>query len=266
MIPVSVAGCAGRMGRRILWAVLHESGLSLHSAFEAHGHPLIGRDAGALAGLTDAGVAVASSVEAARGSRVLIDFTAPEASERHLRFCAEHEIALVLATTGFSDAQKALVHETARRVPVVYAPNMGIGVNVILGLVRQAARILGSEFDIEVIEAHHNQKKDAPSGTAFGLAEAAAEGRKLRLAESAVYGRHGTPGARKPSEIGIHAIRGGDIVGEHTVLFAGPGEKIEISHSALSRDIFAHGAVRASLFAAGRAPGLYDMQDVLGLK
>jgi len=266
MTSISVAGCAGRMGQRLIWAISENSNGHLHSAFEMQGHPLIGRDSGTVAGIGENGVSIKAGVETIVGSQVLIDFTSPEGTVANLRFCESHGINMVIATTGLSDDHKRLIHEAAKKCAIVFAPNMGVGVNVLLSIVKQAAAILGSDYDIEIIETHHNKKKDAPSGTALGLAEAAAQGRNLSLAQSAIHGRSGQVGARPKNEIGIHAVRGGDIIGEHTVLFAGPGEKIEISHSVITRDVFAKGAIRAALFLADKKTGLYDMQEVLGLK
>jgi 4-hydroxy-tetrahydrodipicolinate reductase len=266
MIKVAVAGCAGRMGQRIIGFVSENPSLKLGAGFEIPGHPAIGKDAAAVAGLPEQGVLIADSPDSVKGCDVLIDFTFPEALQKNLAACRQNKVNLVLATTGLSDAQKKAVREASKTIAIVFAPNMGVGVNVLLSLVRQAAQALGETYDIEIVEAHHNQKKDAPSGTALGLAEAAAQGMGVDLQSHAVYGRSGQVGARKPKEIGIHAVRGGDIVGEHTVIFAGQGEKIEIAHQATSRDVFAKGAMRAAVFLADKKNGMFDMRDVLGLK
>jgi 4-hydroxy-tetrahydrodipicolinate reductase len=265
MVKVAVAGCAGRMGQRILWAFSESAQAKVCAAFEIQGHPLLGRDSGMVAGINENNVKITDSVESILGADVLIDFTSPDALEANVRFCEKNGIGMVAATTGLSAAQKELLANAAKKVAIVFAPNMGVGINVLLSVVKKIASVLGETYDIEIVEAHHNKKKDAPSGTALGLAEAAAAGLDVSLDEHAVYGRQGLVGARKRKEIGIHAVRGGDIIGEHTVIFAGPGEKIEVSHSVLTRDVFAKGAVRAAEFLSGKRPGLYSMQDVLGL-
>jgi 4-hydroxy-tetrahydrodipicolinate reductase len=265
MVKVAVAGCAGRMGQRILWAVSENPQLKLGAAFEAGAHPLVGRDSGIVAGLGENGVKITDAVESAQGCDVLIDFTAPAATAEHLRFCEASGIRMVIATTGLSARQQEAVVLVSKKIGVVYAPNMGVGINVLLSVIKRVASALGEDYDVEIIEAHHNKKMDAPSGTALGLAQAVAEGLEVSLKDHAVYGRQGMVGPRKKKEIGLHAVRGGDIIGEHTVLFAGPGEKIEISHSVITRDVFAKGAIRAALFLSGKPAGLYTMQDVLGL-
>ena len=265
MIKVAVAGCAGRMGQRILWALSESTRARLCAAFEIQAHRLVGHDSGIVAGLGENRVEIADSVEAAADCDVLIDFTSPASTETNIRFCLKHGISMVVATTGLSPAQKKLINAASKKIAVVFAPNMGVGINVLLSIVKKIAAVLGDSYDIEIIEAHHNQKKDAPSGTALGLAEAAAAGLNISLRDHAVYGRKGLVGARKKKEIGIHAVRGGDIIGEHSVIFAGPGEKIEVSHSVITRDVFAKGAVRAAEFLGSRKRGLFTMQDVLKL-
>jgi 4-hydroxy-tetrahydrodipicolinate reductase len=264
-MKLAVSGAAGRMGQRIIAFSSESSVLKFAAAFDMATHPKIGDDAGVIAGIAPTGVLLSDSVVAAKGCDVLIDFTAPEASELHLRFCVENGIRLVVGTTGLSEQMKLKIKEASKSIAVVFAPNMGVGINVLLSVVKKIANTLGEQYDVEIIEAHHNKKKDAPSGTALGLAEAVAEGLEVSLSEKAVYGRSGMVGARPKKEIGIHAVRGGDIIGEHTVMFSGPGEKIEISHSVITRDVFAKGAVRAAEFLAGKKNGLYNMQDVLGL-
>ncbi|MFH0922076.1 MAG: 4-hydroxy-tetrahydrodipicolinate reductase [Fibrobacterota bacterium] len=265
MIKIAVAGCAGRMGQRIIALLAESPGFALGAGFEAPGHPAIGRDAAVVAGLTESGILIGDSPESAKGCRVFIDYSAPLAFEKNLEFCVRNGLALVVGTTGLSDSQKAKITEASGRIAIVHAPNMGVGINVLLSIVKQVAAVLGDTYDIEIIEAHHNKKTDAPSGTALGLAEAAAEGLGVDLKGNAVYGRAGQVGERRHKEIGIHAVRGGDIIGEHTVIFAGPGEKVEISHSVISRDVFAKGAVRAAAFLSGKKNGLFNMKDVLGL-
>jgi len=265
MVKVAVAGCAGRMGQRILWALSESTQAKVCAAFEIKGHPLAGRDCGMVAGIGENGVRITDSVESILGADVLIDFTSPDSTEANIRFCEKNGIRMVVATTGLTAAQKELITGASKKMAIVFAPNMGVGINVLLSVVKKIASVLGETYDIEIVEAHHNKKKDAPSGTALRLAEAAAAGLDISLADHAVYGRQGLVGARKKKEIGIHAVRGGDIIGEHTVIFAGPGEKIEVSHSVITRDVFAKGAVRAAEFLSAKQSGLYTMQDVLGL-
>jgi 4-hydroxy-tetrahydrodipicolinate reductase len=262
---IAVLGAAGRMGRAIVRTLADTPGARLAAAVERPGSPDLGADAGALAGLPLLGVAVQADLPAAGAADVWIDFSAPAATVEHVRAAAAAGAAIVVGTTGLSTADKEVVAGAARAVPVVLAPNMSVGVTVLLKLVADAARALGPGYDIEVVEAHHKAKRDAPSGTALRLAEAAAEGSGRDLAKTARYERHGDIGPRTAEEIGIQTIRGGDVVGDHTVFFLGLGERIEITHRASSRDTFARGAVRAAEWLAGRPPGLYDMRNVLGL-
>ncbi|HNQ03445.1 MAG TPA: 4-hydroxy-tetrahydrodipicolinate reductase [Thiobacillaceae bacterium] len=265
-VRVVIAGASGRMGRALLEAVADAADMTLHAALEREGSPWLGHDAGELAG-TQLGVRISQDMSAAlAGADVLIDFTRPEATLRHLQLCGEKGVALVIGTTGLDAAGKAAIAVAAGSVPVVFAPNMSVGVNLSLKLLDTAARILNDGFDIEIVEAHHRHKVDAPSGTALRMGEvvAAALGRDLR--ECAVYGREGATGERDPHTIGFATVRGGDVVGEHTVMFAGIGERLEITHKASSRMTFALGALRAARFVCQRASGLYDMQDVLGLR
>jgi 4-hydroxy-tetrahydrodipicolinate reductase len=270
MVRVAVAGAGGRMGQALIEALLAEADLALAAALDVAGSPLAGRDAGERFGRAT-GVRVASDADAAAAAAdVLIDFTRPEGTLAHLAACVRHRTGAVVGTTGLSDAQKAELASCAHNVPVVFAPNMSVGVNVLLALVETAARQLGPTYDIEVLEMHHRHKVDAPSGTALGLGTAAARGAGLDLAQSAVYAREGAIGERKRGTVGFATLRGGDVVGEHTVVFAGAGERVELSHKAASRQNFAMGALRAARFVAARRAegraGLYDMQDVLGLK
>ena len=266
MVKVAVAGCAGRMGQRIVCAVDQSAIVGLGAGFEKKGHGAVGKDIGFVAGIEEKKITIGDSVNVATGCGAIIDFTAADATEANVAFARKQGINMVIGTTGFAEAQKQAISQAARDIAIVFAPNFGVGINVLLNVVKRVASVVGSSFDIEVIEAHHNKKKDAPSGTALGLAEAAAAGLKISLKDHAVYGRQGNVGARKQNEIGIHAIRGGDIIGEHTVMFAGSGEKIEISHSVVTRDVLAQGAVRAAEFLCEKKSGLFDMQDVLGLK
>ena len=263
MLRIGIEGAAGRMGRRLAALVAEAPDLQLVVALECDGHPELGRDAGLLAGVGELGVPVTTSLDARPD--VLIDFSAPQSTVARAQECAQVGTALVIGTTGLSPEQVAALEEAATRVPCVLAPNMSVGVNVLARLVKSAAQALGPGFDIEVVEAHHRFKKDAPSGTALQLARAAAEGLRRELDDVAVYGRQGVTGERTPHEIGVHAVRAGDIVGEHTVLFGALGERLELRHVAHSRDTFARGALRAARFVAGKPPRLYSMHDVLGL-
>jgi 4-hydroxy-tetrahydrodipicolinate reductase len=270
MARIAVAGAGGRMGQALIEATLSDRELVLAAAFDVAGSLLAGRDAGERFGRAT-GVLVGTDADAAAAAAdVLIDFTRPEGTLAHLAACVRHRTAAVVGTTGLSDAQKGELAACARAVPVVFAPNMSVGVNVLLALVESAARQLGPAYDIEIVEMHHRHKVDSPSGTALGLGEAAAKGSGAVLAQCAVYARQGVTGERKPGAIGFASLRGGDVVGEHTVIFAGAGERVELSHKALSRQNFAAGALRAAHFLAARRAegraGLFDMQDVLGLK
>lgn len=267
MIPLVVTGASGRMGRMVIQAVTETHGVRLAGAVERPGSPEVGQDAGALLGLPPLGVligdALGSALERALGG-VAIDFSTPAATEAAAAACVRAGVGLVVGTTGLPDSTKAALERAAMTVPVLVAANFSLGVNVLLGLAEQAARLLEG-FDLEVVEIHHGKKRDAPSGTALRVAEAMAEGRGTTLRETGVFAREGDVGPRKPGEIGVMALRGGDVVGEHTAYFFGPGERIELTHRATSRTTFAHGAVRAARWLAGKAPGRYDMRDVLGL-
>lgn len=266
MANVVVTGAAGRMGIQIVRMVKEAKGLALSGAVERPGYPA-GQDAGLIAGVGRLGVDVVDVLgRALAGADVVIDFTSFEASVAHAELCAAKGVALVIGSTGFTPAAKAKIAEAAKRIPVLLSPNMSVGVNVMFDLVRRAAAILGDGYDIELVELHHKLKKDAPSGTAMRLAEVAAEARGLDPAVELTFSRHGMIGERPAREIGVQTIRGGDIVGEHTVFYCGQGERLEITHRATSRDQFARGAVRAAEWIAGKPAGLYDMADVLGLK
>src|SRR5512145_1455925 len=241
-------------------------GLRPSGAVERPGYPR-GQDAGLIASVGPLGVDIVDGLgRALEGADVVIDFTSFEASVGHAALCADRGVALVVGSTGFTPEAKAKIADAAKRIPVVLSPNMSVGVNVMFDLVRRAAAILGDAYDIELVELHHKLKKDAPSGTAMRLAEVAAEGRGLDPAKELTFARHGMIGERPAREIGVQTIRGGDIVGEHTVFYCGQGERLEITHRATSRDQFARGAVRAAAWLAGKPAGLYDMADVLGLK
>lgn len=259
MINAVVAGVSGRMGQALLEAIGEDGLCRLHGALDRAGSDALGREVGA-------GVTASADIEATlSGADVLIDFTRPEASLRHLDACQTLGVALVLGTTGFDAAQKRVIEDAARRVPVVFAPNMSVGVNLLMKLAELAARALADGYDIEIIEAHHRHKVDAPSGTALGLGQAVAGALGRDLRQCAVYGREGVTGERRADTIGFATVRGGDIVGDHTVLFAGIGERIELTHKASSRLTFAQGALRAAKWLQGRPAGLYDMRDVLAL-
>ena len=264
-LRIVVAGASGRMGRMLVEAVLAAPDCVLTGALDLAGSAALGQDAGAFAGQST-GVAITSDLHAGlTGAQVLIDFTRPEGTLAHLAVCRELGVKAVIGTTGFSDAQKAEITAHAGQVAVMMAPNMSVGVNVVLKLLDQAARALNTGYDIEVIEAHHRHKVDAPSGTALAMGQVLAGALGRDLKDCAVYARQGVTGERDPSSIGFATIRGGDIVGDHTVLFAGTGERIEISHKSSSRAGYAQGSLRAARFLAGHATGLFTMNDVLGL-
>jgi len=267
MTRVSVHGAGGRMGRSIVKVVVEDKGATLVSAVERGGSPALGQDVGVLAGLQEPlGVLVTSSLEEAlERAEVVIDFSLPDASRSLFQACASRRVAAVVGTTGLDQAARSALDALCRVAPVVVAPNYSIGVNAFWALAAQAVRLLGPEFDIEVVEMHHRHKVDAPSGTAVRLTEVVAQARGLDPNVAVRSGRSGQVGARPDGEIGVHALRGGDVVGDHTLVLAGPGERIELTHRAHSREIFALGAVRAAHFVVGRAPGLYDMADVLGI-
>jgi 4-hydroxy-tetrahydrodipicolinate reductase len=265
MIRVAVAGASGRMGRMLIESVLAAPDLQLAAALDIAGSPSIGKDAGAFAGRAT-GVAITADLTALQGCQVLIDFTRPEGTLHHLQACAKARCGIVIGTTGFDASGKEAIAQAAQHVPVVFAPNMSVGVNVTFKLLEIAARYLQDGYDIEIFEAHHGKKVDAPSGTALGMAEAIVKAQGKNLEDVAQWARHGVTGERTPGSIGFSVMRGGDIVGEHTAFFAGTGERIEITHRATSRANFAAGSLRAARFLSGKASGLYDMQDVLGLK
>jgi len=264
-VQIALAGVSGRMGRVLLEAVAADSGCALYAALDRPGSPLVGQDAGAAWGASS-GVCVSDQPAAAlQGAQALIDFTRPEATFAYLELCAALGVPLVIGTTGFDAAGKARIAAAAEQIPIVFAPNMSVGVNLLMKLAELAAQVLADGYDIEIIEAHHRYKVDAPSGTALGLGQVVAAAVNRDLANCAVYGREGVTGERDARTIGFSTVRGGDIVGDHTLLFAGIGERIELTHKASSRATFAQGALRAAKWLQGRAPGLYDMRDVLNL-
>ncbi len=265
-ISVAIAGASGRMGQMLIEAVLAADDCVLSGALDIAASPAIGHDAGAFAGQTIGVLITADIAQGLKNSRVLIDFTRPEGTMAHLAVCRANGVAMVIGTTGFTNSQKAEIAQAAKHIPIMMAPNMSVGVNVTLKLLEMAAKALATGYDIEIIEAHHRHKVDAPSGTALKMGEVIADALGRDLKDCAVYAREGVTGERDPSSIGFATIRGGDIVGDHTVLFAGTGERIEITHKSSSRSTYAQGSLRAARFLAGQKSGLFDMFDVLGLK
>jgi 4-hydroxy-tetrahydrodipicolinate reductase len=267
MARIIVCGAMGRMGSRITILSRDYEGLKLAGAIEKKGHELIGKDIGSILGVGQVGIVLDDSLEnTIHSGDVVIDFTSINSTLNHVKISRDNKKAMVIGTTGFSNEELEPIKEASKDVPIVLAPNMSVGVNLLLKILKDVAIVLGEDYDIEIIEAHHRLKKDAPSGTAIKMAQVIAEAIGRDLEDVAVYSRKGIIGERSKNEIGIQTIRAGDIVGEHTVLFGGLGERIEITHKASSRDTFARGALKAALWVFGRKPGLYDMQDVLGLK
>ena len=267
MLNIAVTGAAGRMGRSLITACTQNDDCQLSAAIEHSGNSLVGSDAGDLAGVGKLNVKLCDDLNSVtRSFDTLIDFTRPDVTLVNLQACVANKKSIIIGTTGFSDEQKLLIAEAAKTIPVVFAPNMSVGVNLCFKLLDLAARVLGDEVDIEVIEAHHRHKVDAPSGTAIRMGEVVAHALGRNLDDCAVYGREGITGARDRKTIGFETIRAGDIVGDHTVLFAADGERVEITHKASSRMTFANGAVRAALWLKNQPAGLYDMQDVLKLR
>jgi 4-hydroxy-tetrahydrodipicolinate reductase len=266
MQNIVITGSSGRMGRALLEGIFADGSLRLHAALEHPSSPAVGRDVGELIG-APCGVAVSvDAMTALQGADVLVDFTRPEASMEYLEACRRMGTRMVIGTTGFGMEQKLAIQDAARDIPIVFAPNMSVGVNLLINLVQAAASVLSQGYDVEIIEAHHRHKVDAPSGTALRLGEAVATALGRDLTRCAVYGRQGMTGERDPDTIGFATVRGGDVVGDHTVLFAGIGERVELTHKASSRATFALGALRAAKWLADKKSGLYDMQDVLGLR
>ncbi len=265
-LKVVIAGCSGRMGHALLEGVFADAELTLHGALDRADNLHLGRDAGEQFGKLS-GVKVVADINAAlKNADVLVDFTHPEASMVYLEACQQAKVALVIGTTGFSTEEKLAIEAASKHIPIVFAPNMSVGVTLLINLVEQAAKVLNDGYDVEVVEMHHRYKVDAPSGTALRLGEAAAKGLGQNLADCAIYAREGVTGEREAGKIGFATLRGGDVVGDHTVVFAGIGERVEITHKASSRATFAVGALRAAKFLAGKKSGLFDMQDVLSLR
>jgi 4-hydroxy-tetrahydrodipicolinate reductase len=265
-MKIAVAGASGRMGRMLIEAIRNASDAELAGALDVAGAPGLGADASGFLG-QDSGVLITDKLEQGLANAdYLIDFTRPEGTLKHMEYCAAHGIKMIVGTTGFDDAGKAAIAAAAEKTAIVFAPNMSVGVNVTMKLLELAAKSFAEGYDIEIVEAHHRHKVDAPSGTALQMGEVVARALGRDLKEVGVFAREGVTGERDPSSIGFATIRGGDIVGDHTVLFAGIGERIEISHKSSSRVTYAHGSLRAARFLASRDSGLYDMQDVLGLR
>ncbi len=263
-IKVTITGAAGRMGKRLVSLVNESSRLQLAGATEAEGHPSLGKDAGDVAGCGPLGVSLADDLaQVLPLSDVIIDFTAPAATLHHVAQAVQHKRATVIGTTGLSPDEMSRLRQHAESIPCVQAPNMSVGITVLLQMIGEVAQALGEDYDLEIIDTHHNKKKDAPSGTALKLAEVLAAAKGWDLQKAGIYARHGLVGERTKNEIGIQSVRAGDIVGDHTVLYAGPGERIEITHRAHNRDPFAHGALRAAEWVVHQPPGLYGMADVL---
>lgn len=266
MIKVGVIGAGGRMGRMLIEAIQENAQTMLNAAIEREGSSLVGADAGEVAAIERLDVQIVDDlVSVIKDIEVLIDFSLPDATEQNMQICAEHNVAMVIGTTGFNEQQEKVLQEASKKIAIVYAGNYSTGVNLSLKLLEMAAKAFGTDADVEIIEAHHKHKIDAPSGTAFMMAEAVAEARGQNLKDVAIYGREGQTGEREKGSIGIHAIRGGEIIGDHTVMFIADGEVVEITHRARARMTFAAGAVRAATWVIQQDNGQYNMQDVLGL-
>ena len=265
-LKIAIVGANGRMGRMLIESTLKDGRAKLVAAIDQPGTAAIGKDAGELVGMP-CGVTVSDDLEAGIAKAdCLIDFTRPEGTLAHIEICRRHRVAIVIGTTGFDDIGKQAIRDAANEIPVVFAPNMSVGVNVVFKLLETASRILAEGYDIEIVEAHHKHKIDAPSGTALRMGEVVAQALGRDLKSCAVYGREGVTGERDPSTIGFATVRGGDIVGDHTVMYCGTGERVEIAHKAGSRMPYALGSLRAAHFLKGQGKGLFDMQDVLGLR
>ncbi|MCW6033136.1 4-hydroxy-tetrahydrodipicolinate reductase [Pantoea sp. JK] len=265
-IRIAIVGAPGRMGRNLIQASQQAEGVALGAALARSGSSLLGVDAGELAGIGKTGVIVSDDLQkVVNDFDILIDFTRPEGTLEYLAFCRQHNKAMVIGTTGFDEAGKAAIRAAAEEIGIVFAANFSVGVNLVLHLLQQAAKVMGDYADIEIVEAHHRHKVDAPSGTALAMGEAIADAMKWNLDEHAVYAREGHTGERKAQTIGFATVRAGDIVGEHTAMFADMGERVEITHKASSRMTFANGAVKAASWLKNKKSGLYDMRDVLDL-
>jgi 4-hydroxy-tetrahydrodipicolinate reductase len=265
-LKIVIAGCSGRMGHALLEGVFADAELVLHGALDRANNPQLGHDAGEFLGKVSNVKVSDDLMQVLQGADVLVDFTRPEASMVYLEACKKANVKMIIGTTGFTPEQKQLIESAAQHISIVFAPNMSVGVTLLINLVEQAAKVLNDGYDIEVVEMHHRYKVDAPSGTALRLGEAAAKGLGQRLDDCAIYAREGVTGEREAGKIGFATMRGGDVVGDHTVVLAGIGERVELTHKASSRATFALGALRAAKFLHDKQRGLYDMQDVLGLR
>lgn len=267
-LGIVVTGANGRMGKNIIKLVMEDKDLSLMGATEHPNSPAIGADAGLNAGTQPTSVMIASDLETffKQAQGVIIDFTLPASTLKNLEFALTHNVPIVIGTTAFNEEQKKLIQKSGEKIPVIFASNMSVGMNLLFKLVDQAAKVLQDNYDIEIFEAHHNKKMDAPSGSAMKLAGIVCDATDRNVHQDLVYARQGIPGARKKKEIGMQVLRGGDIVGEHTVFFCGEGERLELKHVATERTTFASGAILAAKWLAKQRPGLYDMQDVLSLR
>ncbi|WP_293932933.1 4-hydroxy-tetrahydrodipicolinate reductase [Iodobacter sp.] len=263
-IKIAIAGSSGRMGRMLIEAVINADDCQLFAALDRENSPAIGSDAAAFLG-KNCGVNISANLNLLAGADVLIDFTRPEGTLQHLAACQQHGVNMIIGTTGFEEAGKAAIAAATNKIAIVHAYNMSAGVNLLVKLLEVAAKTLNTGYDIEILEMHHRMKVDAPSGTALMLGDAVAGAMSQKLEDCAVYDRHGITGERDPSSIGFATLRGGDVIGDHTVIFAGMGERIEISHKASNRNIYAQGSIRAARFLSGQQTGLFNMQDVLGL-
>ena len=267
MIDVTIVGAAGRMGKANTEVFFNDPEVKIVGAVESPSSKYLGQDAGAVAGIGEIGVKITDSIEeCAKNSSVIVDFTNVESTLKNIEVASRYNTGAVIGTTGFNEDQKSVIADYSKNIPIVFSPNMSVGVNLLFYLVRKAAGILGDGYETEIVEIHHNQKKDAPSGTALAFGRIIAEEKGLNFDEAAVYGRNGNIGARNKNEIGILAVRIADVVGEHTIIFGGPGERIEFIHKSNSRKTFASGALRAAKFVATKKSGLYSMEDVLGIK
>jgi 4-hydroxy-tetrahydrodipicolinate reductase len=265
-LKIVIAGCSGRMGHALLEGVFADAELVLHSALDRSGNPQLGRDAGEQFGRLSNVKITDDLQQALHNADVLVDFTRPEASMAYLQACQQTNVGMIIGTTGFSAEHKLAIEAAAKHIPIVFAPNMSVGVTLLINLVEQAAKVLNEGYDVEVVEMHHRYKVDAPSGTALRLGEAAAKGLGQSLEDCAVYAREGVTGEREAGKIGFATMRGGDVVGDHTVVLAGIGERVELTHKASSRATFAIGALRAAKYLRNKTSGLFDMRDVLGLR
>jgi 4-hydroxy-tetrahydrodipicolinate reductase len=263
-IKIAIAGSSGRMGRMLIETILSQADCQLFAALDRENSPAIGQDAAAFLG-KNCGVHISADLSNLAGADVLIDFTRPEGTLQHLTACQQYGVNMIIGTTGFEEAGKAAIQAAAHKIAIVHAYNMSAGVNLLIKLLEVAAKTLSTGYDIEILEMHHRMKVDAPSGTALMLGETIADALDRKLEDCAVYDRQGITGERDPSSIGFATLRGGDVIGDHTVIFAGMGERIEISHKASNRNIYAQGSVRAARFLDGQKTGLFNMQDVLGL-